>query len=108
MSSYVGIVTDQSFKALVLKPTIPVLVDFWAPWCGPCKALSSVMEELAEEYQGKIFVVKLNIDENTSTPVKYCVKSVPTIILFKDGQIIDIIVGVVSKYKFSSMIDSGI
>jgi thioredoxin 1 len=89
--------TDQNFDGEVLKSALPVLVDFWAPWCGPCKAIGPIVEELAQEYQGKIKVVKLNTDENQEVAMKYGIRSIPTLGIFKDGQIVDGVVGAVPK-----------
>lgn len=86
-------ITDQSFDSDVLNAPIPVLVDFWAEWCGPCRALGPKLEEIAGELKGKVKIVKLNVDENPSTPAKYGVRGIPTMILFKGGQEVDQIVG---------------
>lgn len=86
-------VTDGSFEQDVLNSDVPVLVDFWAEWCGPCRALAPKLEEVATQFNGKVKVVKLNIDENPEAPAKYGVKGIPTMILFKEGQNIDQIVG---------------
>ena len=86
-------VTDQTFENDVLKASVPVLVDFWAEWCGPCRALGPKLEEIAGELKGKIQIVKLNVDENPTSPAKYGVRGIPTMILFKDGKEIDQIVG---------------
>ena len=86
-------VTDGSFETDVLKSDVPVLVDFWAEWCGPCRALAPKLEEVATQFNGKVKVVKLNIDENPEAPAKYGVKGIPTMILFKQGQNVDQIVG---------------
>jgi thioredoxin 1 len=86
-------ITDQSFEKDVLKSDVPVLVDFWAEWCGPCRALGPKLEEIAGELKDKIRIVKLNVDENPSVPAKYGVRGIPTMILFKGGQEVDQIVG---------------
>ncbi len=86
-------VTDQTFENDVLKSAVPVLVDFWAEWCGPCRALGPKLEEIAGELKGKVQIVKLNVDENPTVPAKYGVRGIPTMILFKDGKEIDQIVG---------------
>ncbi len=90
-------VTDDSFDAEVLKIETPVLVDFWASWCGPCRAIAPVVEELSEQYAGKIKVAKLNVDESPKTPGQYGIRAIPTLIMFKGGQVADQITGAVSK-----------
>ena len=90
-------VSDASFDQEVLKAELPVLIDFWAPWCGPCKAIAPVVAELAKEYDGKLKVVKMNVDDNPQTPSKYGVRGIPNLILFKGGQVKDQIVGAVPK-----------
>jgi thioredoxin 1 len=90
-------VTDDSFDAEVLKSETPVLVDFWASWCGPCRAIAPVVEELSEQYAGKIKVAKLNVDESPKTPGQYGIRAIPTLIMFKGGQVADQITGAVSK-----------
>jgi len=108
MSDKILNISDDSFKNDVLESSTPVLVDFWAPWCGPCKAISPVLEEIAEEYAGKITIAKMNIDENELTPAKFGVRSIPTLILFKDGQTQDTQIGSVSKTQLTEFIDKNL
>lgn len=101
-------VTDQDFKDKVLSSGTAVLVDFWAPWCGPCKMAEPVLEELSEDYKGKVEVVKLNVDENQETAQKYGVMSIPTTILFKGGEEIGRQVGFAGKESFENLMKQGI
>ncbi len=90
-------VTDQNFEAEVLKSETPVLVDFWAGWCGPCKALAPTVDEVAKQFNGKLKVMKMNVDNNRSTPSRYGIRGIPALLFFKDGKVADQIVGFVPK-----------
>jgi thioredoxin 1 len=106
MSGKVSEVGDQNFEAEVLNAKEPVLVDFWAAWCAPCRMLAPVVEAIAEEYEGKAKVLKLNVDENMATSGKYNIKGIPTLLLFKDGVVKEQIVGNTTKGTISKMIDN--
>lgn len=108
MSQGITKVSDDSFDSEVLKSDSPVLVDYWAEWCGPCKMIAPVLEEIAREYAGKIKVAKLNIDENTQTPRKYGIRGIPTLMLFKNGQVEATKVGAVSKSQLSAFLDGNL
>ena len=99
-------VGDSSFEAEVLQSDKPVLVDFWAPWCGPCRAIAPIVEELAENFGDKVKFTKCNVDENPTTPTKYGIKSIPTLIFFKDGEIQDKVIGIVAKSRLEEMISN--
>ncbi len=92
-------IEDGTFESEVLKSETPVLVDFWAVWCGPCKAIAPAVDELAKEYKGKLKVAKMDIDHHQQTPQKYGIRSIPTLLLFKGGRVVDTIVGAVPKSK---------
>ena len=98
-------INDSSFEADVLKSELPVLIDFWAPWCGPCKQIAPVVDELAKEYAGRLKIVKMNVDENPQTPSKYGVRGIPNLILFKGGQVRDQIIGAVPKAQLVKAIN---
>ena len=100
--------SDASFEQDVLKSDIPVLVDYWAEWCGPCKMIAPILDEVAKEYAGKLKVAKLNIDQNEGTPPKYGIRGIPTLMIFKDGNVVATKVGALSKSQLTAFIDSHI
>jgi thioredoxin 1 len=108
MSENTFVATDQNFEEEVLKSTVPVVVDFWAAWCVPCKMIAPTLDELAQEFAGKIKVGKLNVDENRTVAGKYGIRGIPSLLLFKDGEIQDQMVGVHSKQEISSMISKSL
>ena len=101
-------VTDASFEEEVLKAQGPVLVDYWAEWCGPCKMIAPILDEVAPEYDGKLKVAKLNIDQNEATPPKFGIRGIPTLMIFKDGNVVATKVGALAKSQLAAFIDSNI
>ncbi len=108
MSDTIVYLTDDSFQNEVLDSAEPVLVDYWAEWCGPCKMIAPILTEIATEYQGKVKVAKLNIDENPQTPPKYGIRGIPTLMLFKDGHVEATKVGALSKSQLTAFIDTNL
>jgi len=96
--------TDSDFDAIVFKASVPVLVDFWAAWCGPCRAIAPVIDELASEYDGKAKICKMNVDENPVTPGKFGIRAIPTLIIFKDGKVVEQITGAVGKAAIENVL----
>lgn len=106
--SSIAAISDDSFESEVISSDVPVVVDFWAQWCGPCKALAPIIEELAQKYGDKVKFVKLDVDQNPNTPPKFGVRGIPTLILFKDGQVKATQVGLLSKGDLAQFIDGNI
>ena len=107
-SQYVTAATDDNFDTEVLKSNKLVLVDFWAPWCGPCRAVGPIVEELADQFKDSIKVMKLNVDDSQKTAQNYSVRSIPTIILFKEGKVLDTLIGLVPKERLEDFIKKGL
>jgi len=107
-NQYVTAATDDNFAEEVLKSSKPVLVDFWAPWCGPCKAIGPIVEELAEQFKDSIKVMKLNVDDSQKTAINFNVRSIPSIILFKDGKVLDTLIGLVPKERLENFVKKGL
>ena len=105
MSGLITHITDGSFEMDVIQSPIPVIVDYWAEWCGPCKMIAPLLEEIAQEYDGRIRVAKLNIDENPLTPPKYSIRGIPTLMIFKNGAVEATKVGAVTKSQLTTFID---
>jgi thioredoxin 1 len=101
-------VNDSNFKSEVTDSEMPVLVDFWAPWCGPCKMIAPVLEELAKEYDGRVKIVKLNVDDSPDTASEFGIRSIPTLILFKDGKVFEQTVGAQSKENLKQLVDKSL
>ncbi len=106
MSGKIVHVTDSSFEEEVLKSEKPVILDYWAEWCGPCRMIAPILDEIADEYADRITVAKINIDENQETPQKYAVRGIPTLMIFREGNVVGTKVGAVSKSQLSAFIDS--
>jgi len=108
MSSKIVHVSDESFEEEVLNADIPVLIDYWAEWCGPCKMIAPILDELAEEYSERVKIAKLNIDDNPETPPKYGIRGIPTLMIFKDGNVEATKVGAVSKSQLTDFIENNV
>jgi thioredoxin 1 len=108
MSDFIQHVTEASFEPDVLKSDVPVLVDYWAEWCGPCKAIAPLLEDLAKDYGGKLKIAKVNVDENQQLARKYNIKAIPTLMLFKDGNVQASKLGMMSKPQLTAFLDSNI
>ncbi len=106
-SEFLKTATDDNFESEVLKSEKPVLIDFWAPWCGPCKAIGPIIEELAGELKDSVKVMKMNVDDNQKTAVNFGVRSIPTMILFKGGKVVDSVIGLVAKEKILELVKKG-
>ncbi|GIU43488.1 thioredoxin TrxA [Shewanella algidipiscicola] len=106
MSDKIITLSDDSFENDVLKSDIPVVVDFWAEWCGPCKMIAPILDDVAEEYEGKVTIAKLNVDQNNASPAKYGVRGIPTLLIFKNGELADTKVGALSKTQLKEFIDA--
>ena len=108
MNEKIIALSDASFEHDVINSNKTVLVDFWAEWCGPCKSIGPILDEIANEYDGKITIAKMNVDENTQTPPKYGIRGIPSLLIFKDGSVVDTKMGALSKAELSAFIDSNI
>ena len=108
MSEEILHITDDTFEELVLKSSTPVLVDYWAEWCGPCKMIAPVLAQIATDYEGKVIIAKVNIDENPTTPQRYGVRGIPTLMLFRDGEVEATKVGAVTQFQLAEFLDSNL
>ena len=108
MNEKIIALSDASFEQDVINSNKTVLVDFWAEWCGPCKSIGPILDEIANEYDGKIVIAKMNVDDNTQTPPKYGIRGIPSLLIFKDGSVVDTKMGALSKAELSAFIDSNI
>ncbi|MDX1280169.1 thioredoxin TrxA [Shewanella colwelliana] len=106
MSDKIITLTDDSFENDVINSEIPVLVDFWAEWCGPCKMIAPILDDVADEYAGKVTIAKLNVDQNNASPAKYGVRGIPTLLMFKNGELADTKVGALSKTQLKEFIEA--
>jgi len=107
-NSLIKYVTDASFDADVLKSTAPVLVDYWAEWCGPCKMIAPILDEVATSYEGKVTVAKMNVDENRTVPAQFGIRGIPTLMIFKAGQLVATKVGALSKAQLTAFVDANV
>lgn len=101
-------ISDSEFESKIIGNPLPCLIDFWAPWCGPCKAIGPVIDELATEFEGKVVIAKMNVDDNPATPGKFGIRAIPTLILFKGGEVVDQITGAVGKSQLQDLIKKAI
>jgi thioredoxin 1 len=108
MAQFTSEISDADFQKSVLESDIPVLVDFWAPWCGPCLAVAPTLDALAGEYQGKVKIAKMNVDENANTPASFGVRSIPFMVMFKGGKVVDSLVGAHPKARLKELIDKAL
>lgn len=108
MGENIVTISDSTFEETVIKSSTPALIDFWATWCAPCKAIAPLVDQIADEYAGKIKVCKMNVDENPSTPGKFGVRGIPTLILFKDGKVVDQLVGAVPKSQITALVNKAL
>ncbi len=106
MSENILAVTDSSFENDVLQSTVPVLIDFWAEWCGPCRMIAPILEDIAKDYHGKVKIMKMNIDQNSTTPSKYAIRGIPTLLIFKAGKVAGTKTGYMAKSQLTGFIDS--